>query len=295
MTRIEPAELGELARQARAYLEALRDSGIDELPAGRRAKSSTAHALAGERAPRAGSAGVGGSAAGAAPAVVTSPAAALAHAAAARTNDAREPRAMVSSEERRRRLALIAEEVAGCTRCELHKTRTKTAFARGNPDAELVFIGEGPGTQEDRQGEPFVGPAGQLLDKMIAAMGYHRDDVYVMNIVKCRASEPNDPKKDRKPAAEEMAACRPFLERQLDLVLGKVIVALGATAVQGLTGANAGITGMRGTWRLFQGRIPLMPTFHPAYLLRSPEKKREVWDDLKQVMQRLGKEPQART
>ncbi len=193
-------------------------------------------------------------------------------------------------EERRRSLAVLADEVAACTRCDLHKTRTKTAFARGNPAAELVFIGEGPGAQEDLQGAPFVGPAGQLLDKMIAAMGYDRDDVYVMNVVKCRATEKQNPKKDRKPEPDEMAACKPFFERQFELLEPKVIVALGATAVQGITGASMGITRMRGTWRLYKG-IPLMPTFHPAYLLRSPEKKREVWDDLKQVMLRLGKEP----
>ncbi|MBM4358036.1 MAG: uracil-DNA glycosylase [Deltaproteobacteria bacterium] len=200
------------------------------------------------------------------------------------------PRIALSGTERRRQLEVLAAEVAACTACPLHQTRNRTAFARGNPDAELVFVGEGPGTQEDLQGEPFVGPAGQLLDKMIAAMGYERDDVYIMNVVKCRPFEHGNPQKDRKPEPDELAACRPFFDRQLELLEPKVMVALGATAVQALTGASAGITRLRGTWRLYRGRIPLMPTFHPAYLLRSPEKKRDVWDDLQQVMQRLGRE-----
>jgi DNA polymerase len=266
------AELDALIGASRAYLEALRDSGVDELhwsPATVAAKATADVVAERRQAP--------------APAAPTPPVA---------SESRGDPG--IDRDERRRRLAVIAEEVAACTRCELHNTRTKTAFARGNPDSELVFIGEGPGTQEDLQGEPFVGPAGQLLDKMIAAMGYGRDDVYVMNVVKCRASEKLNPKKDRKPEPHEMEACRPFFDRQLELLNPKVIVALGATAVQGITGVTMGITRMRGTWRLFKGRIPLMPTFHPAYLLRSPEKKREVWDDLKQVMQRLGKEPPAK-
>jgi DNA polymerase len=125
---------------------------------------------------------------------------------------------------------------------------------------------------------------------MIAAMGYGRDDVYIFNVVKCRPFERDNPKKDRKPEPDEMAACRPFFDRQLELLEPKVMVALGATAVQALTGSTTGITRLRGTWRLYKGRIPLMPTFHPAYLLRSPEKKREVWEDLQEVMQRLGRE-----
>ena len=179
----------------------------------------------------------------------------------------------------------MADEVKACTKCRLHESRTNTAFARGNPDSELVFIGEGPGAEEDRQGLPFVGAAGQLLDKMIVAMGYQRDDVYIANIVKCR------PPKNRKPEADEIAACAPYLEEQLALVDPKAMVALGGTGVQGLIGTRMGITRMRGTWKLYRGRIPLMPTFHPAYLLRSPDKKRDVWNDLKQVMRKLGKKP----
>jgi DNA polymerase len=191
----------------------------------------------------------------------------------------------VSREDRQKRLAVMAEEVKACTKCRLHESRTNTAFSRGNPDTELVFIGEGPGAEEDRQGLPFVGPAGQLLDKMIVAMGYQRDDVYIANIVKCR------PPKNRKPEPDEIAACTPYLQEQLELVGPRVMVALGATGVQGLLGTRMGITRMRGTWKLYRGRVPLMPTFHPAYLLRSPEKKRDVWNDLKQVMRKLGKAP----
>ncbi|WP_437673800.1 uracil-DNA glycosylase [Sorangium sp. So ce131] len=186
-------------------------------------------------------------------------------------------------EERVARLVLLAEEVSTCQKCALHEGRTQTVFSRGNPLSEVVFVGEGPGAEEDLQGEPFVGPAGQLLDRMIAAMGYHRDEVYICNIVKCR------PPKNRKPEPAEMAACSPYLAAQLTLTKPKVIVALGATAVQGLIGTTEGITKLRGTWKLYKGSIPIMPTFHPAYLLRQPSAKREVWSDLKEVMRHLGK------
>jgi DNA polymerase len=188
-------------------------------------------------------------------------------------------------DERRARLALIAEEVRSCTKCVLHEKRRQTVFARGNPLAELCFVGEGPGADEDAQGEPFVGAAGQLLDRMIAAMGYHRDDVYICNIVKCR------PPSNRKPEPEEMAACTPYLTQQLALVKPRVLVALGATAVQGLVGTSEGITRLRGKWKLYKGTIPMMPTFHPAYLLRQPAAKRDVWNDLQEVMKHLGKSP----
>jgi len=193
-----------------------------------------------------------------------------------------------AGDERLTRLALIAEEVRSCTRCALHEGRNQTVFARGNPFSDLCFIGEGPGADEDRLGEPFVGAAGQLLDRMIAAMGYKRDDVYICNIVKCR------PPNNRKPEPAEMAACMPFLVQQVALVQPRVIVALGATAVHGLIGTTEGITRLRGKWKLYKGAIPIMPTFHPAYLLRSPSAKREVWMDLQEVMRHLGKAPAGR-
>ncbi len=196
--------------------------------------------------------------------------------------------AAAQPDERRTRLALLAEEVRACTACGLHEKRKQTVFARGNPFADLCFVGEGPGADEDAYGEPFVGAAGQLLDRMIAAMGYKRDEVYICNIVKCR------PPNNRKPEPAEMASCVPFVTQQLALVKPKVIVALGATAVQGLIGTSEGITRMRGTWTLYKGSIPIMPTFHPAYLLRNPAAKRDVWNDLQEVMKHLGKAPPGR-
>lgn len=181
------------------------------------------------------------------------------------------------------RLHLLAEKAAACTACGLHTSRTKSVFARGSHNAELVFVGEGPGRDEDVSGLPFVGAAGKLLDKMVAAMGYGRDDVYICNVVKCR------PPENRTPLPNEAAACEPFLTAQLDAVAPKVIVALGKCAAINLGVAEE--TGRwRGVWKQWHG-IPVMPTFHPAYLLRSPEKKREVWEDLQLVMARLGRTP----
>ncbi len=196
-------------------------------------------------------------------------------------------RAAIAAEndDRRTHLAVLAGEARACTRCVLHTARKQAVFARGNPFADLVFVGEGPGADEDTQGLPFVGPSGQLLDKMILGMGYHPDDVYICNIVKCR------PPENRKPEPTEMAACTPFVTQQLALIKPKVIVALGATAVQGLLpGVTENITQMRGKWKIYGKQIiPVMPTFHPAYLLRKPEVKRDIWNDLKAVMERLGK------
>lgn len=177
----------------------------------------------------------------------------------------------------------LAEQVRACRSCSLHVERTQTVFSRGTGSSGLCFIGEGPGADEDAQGEPFVGKAGQLLDQMIQAMGFSRDEVYVCNIVKCR------PPNNRKPSPEEMVACSGFLERQIGLLRPRVLVALGATAVSGLLGIQEGITKVRGRFLLYQGRIPVMPTFHPAYLLRTPSAKREVWSDLKQVVQHMGR------
>ena len=181
------------------------------------------------------------------------------------------------------RLSVLAERVAACTKCVLHEQRKQTVFARGNPEAELCFVGEGPGADEDEQGAPFVGKAGQLLDRMIVAMGYRPEDVYVCNVVKCR------PPNNRKPEPDEMAACLPYLSEQLDVVAPRVIVALGGTAAQGLIGAPVSITRIRGEWRLYRTSIPMMPTFHPAYLLRNPAAKREVWADLQAVLHKLGR------
>lgn len=195
----------------------------------------------------------------------------------------RPPASIGPTEEAHRRLAVLASEVSGCTQCGLHARRKQTVFARGNGSSRLCFVGEGPGADEDEQGFPFVGKAGQLLDKMIQAMGLSRDEVYVCNIVKCR------PPDNRKPEPTEIAACAPYLAEQLELIDPEVIVALGATAVEGLFGASGGITRMRGRWKTYKG-VAVMPTFHPAYLLRNPAAKRDVWNDLQAVLRQMGRE-----
>ena len=177
-------------------------------------------------------------------------------------------------------LEAVRTELGECTRCKLHKTRTNIVFGVGSPEARLMFVGEGPGEDEDLQGYPFVGKAGQLLTKMIEAMGLRREDVYICNTVKCR------PPNNRNPEPEELLACEPFLKGQLGAVKPEAIVTLGKFAAQALLREQTPITRLRGQWREYEG-IPVMPTFHPAYLLRSPAEKSRVWEDLKQVMQRL--------
>ncbi|MBQ9726938.1 MAG: uracil-DNA glycosylase [Kiritimatiellae bacterium] len=181
-------------------------------------------------------------------------------------------------------LAAVAAAVAGCGACALAATRTKAVPGEGNGTGpDVMFVGEAPGADEDLQGRPFVGRAGQLLDKMIAAMGYARADVFIANILKCR------PPGNRTPTPDEMSVCIPFLKRQIALVRPKAIVALGATAWRGLSGdPGASISRVRGIWQSFEG-IPVMPTFHPAYLLRCPSAKRTAWEDLKLVLARLGR------
>lgn len=192
-----------------------------------------------------------------------------------------ESQAAPSVPDPRPRLQTLAEEAASCTRCALHQGRTHSVFARGDPAAELVFVGEGPGYHEDQQGQPFVGRAGELLDRMIAAMGYTRDQVYICNVVKCR------PPDNRTPLPDEAAACEPFLQGQLEAIAPKVIVALGKCAAQNL-GCASQDKRWRGAWGSYRG-IPVMPTYHPAFLLRSPQFKRPVWEDLQAVMARLGR------
>ncbi len=185
--------------------------------------------------------------------------------------------------ERIARLDALCARVQACTACPLHEKRTQTAFSRGNPRAEILFVGEGPGAEEDAQGVPFVGKAGQLLDKMITAMGFDPSEVYICNVVKCR------PPDNRTPEPEEMAACAAYMHEQIALVAPKVMVALGGTATRGLLGTTEGITRLRGKWKLYRASIPVMPTFHPAYLLRNDAAKRDVWADLKSVLQQIGR------
>lgn len=186
----------------------------------------------------------------------------------------------------------LAGQVAACQRCPLCQGRTRTVFGEGDRRARLMFIGEGPGEEEDRQGRPFVGRAGEFLTKMIAAMGLSRDQVYIANIVKCR------PPQNRTPHQEEVSACLPYLERQVQLLAPAAIVTLGNVPLQALF-HEAGIVRLRGHWREYRG-IPVMPTYHPSYIIRMEgmaaerEKKREVWNDLQEVMRRLGLPPPAK-
>jgi uracil-DNA glycosylase len=179
-------------------------------------------------------------------------------------------------------LRIIREDLGDCTRCVLHKQgRKQIVFGVGNPHAELMFVGEGPGADEDEQGEPFVGRAGQLLNKMIAAMGLRREDVYIANVVKCR------PPGNRTPEREECDTCSPFLMRQIDAIQPKAIVALGAVAAKNLLGINDSMSNLRGRFYDFRG-IKLAVTYHPAFLLRDPRQKGEAWKDLQMVMRFLG-------
>jgi uracil-DNA glycosylase family 4 len=247
------AELASLAAAARAYLEAEHELGGEGVPAW---QSESANGQPDE------------------PQVLPAQPARLLDSPEAAT-------ARLAPEEKRRRLEQLALQADECKACELHEKRRRSVFARGSSEAELVFVGEGPGQEEDLKGLPFVGPAGQLLDRMIEAMGFARDDVYVCNIVKCR------PPDNRTPRAEEAIACSRFLVPQLELVAPKLIVALGRCAAEnlGVAQASGAWRGRFGSWR----GIAVMPTYHPAYLLRSPEQKRVVWEDLQQVMARLGR------
>jgi uracil-DNA glycosylase len=198
----------------------------------------------------------------------------MAQGAAARPQEARETPVKLNV------LDQVREELGECTRCKLHKGRRNIVFGVGNPRARLMFVGEAPGEDEDLQGFPFVGKAGQLLTRMIEAMGLRREDVYICNTVKCR------PPNNRNPEPDELLACEPFLKGQLAAVRPSAIVTLGKFAAQALLREQTPITRLRGQWREYEG-IPVMPTFHPAYLLRSPGEKGKVWDDLKQVMKKL--------
>ncbi|MEY2507014.1 MAG: uracil-DNA glycosylase [Verrucomicrobiota bacterium] len=188
-------------------------------------------------------------------------------------------------------LAPIQARVAVCIKCpHLARSRTQTVFGVGNPDAELMFIGEAPGADEDARGEPFVGRAGQLLTKIIETMGFKRADVYIANVLKCRPDMPPGSSGNRPPTPEEMQTCLPYLAEQIGIIGPKVMVALGATAVEGLLGTRGPMHAMRGRWHSHQ-ETPLMITYHPSYLLRNqaPSEKRKVWEDMLQVLERLGR------
>lgn len=187
-------------------------------------------------------------------------------------------------------LTWIRDDLGDCTRCKLSTTRTNIVFGVGDPRAPLMFVGEAPGADEDRLGEPFVGKAGQLLDKMIEAMGWTRQSVYIANVLKCR------PPGNRNPEPDEVEACEPFLARQIEAIVPRIIVTLGKPAAHLLLRTTAPISALRGRFQAYRD-IKVMPTFHPAFLLRSPERKRDTWSDLKQViaeLERLGIDPPQR-
>jgi DNA polymerase len=186
-------------------------------------------------------------------------------------------------------LAAVRERVGACTKCaHLACSRTQTVFGVGNPDADLMFIGEAPGADEDQQGEPFVGRAGQLLTRILKAMNFAREDVYIANILKCRPDMPAGSFGNRPPTPTEMQTCRPYLMEQIEIIQPSVLVALGTVAVEGLLGTRGTMRELRGRWHTYNS-IPLMITYHPAYLLRNqaPSEKRKVWEDMLQVLERL--------
>ena len=198
--------------------------------------------------------------------------------------------APLSAEAKAAAFAALRERALACVKCpHLASSRKNVVFGVGSIDAQLMFVGEAPGADEDEQGEPFVGKAGQLLTKIIQATGLSRAEIYIANILKCRPDTPGQSAGNRKPTPEEMQTCIPYLHEQIDLIRPKVIVALGATAVEGLLGKTVGITKLRGNWRTYRG-TPLMPTYHPAYLLRNQamSEKRRVWEDMLAVMEKLG-------
>jgi DNA polymerase len=200
-------------------------------------------------------------------------------------------RVPISPDQRRRELSVLAEQVRTCPRCpELVATRTQTVFGVGPVDAELCFIGEAPGADEDRLGEPFVGPAGQLLNRILAACGFKREEVYICNVIKCR------PPGNRTPKPEEAANCREYLDRQLDLVRPKYICCLGGTAAQHLLGTTAPLGKLRSRFHTYKG-IPVLCTYHPAFLLphRQPAKKKDVWEDMQVLLKRMGRPVPNRT
>ena len=186
-------------------------------------------------------------------------------------------------------LQALRSRIAACAQCpNLAATRTQTVFGRGNPNAELMLVGEAPGADEDRQGEPFVGAAGELLEKMLRAMGFSREDVYIANVLKCRPDLPPNTPGNRKPTPAEMERCLPYLREQIRIVQPKVMVALGATAMQGLFGRSEPMAKLRSQWYSL-GNIPVMATYHPSYLLRNQaiSERRKVWEDLLQVLELL--------
>jgi uracil-DNA glycosylase len=261
MSELPKPEPWELTRLARQHVDSLRAAGVEWVPAASMEESRT-----GLNAPPS------------APGLFAD----VAEPTAGPTQS-QERVGSLSVDERRHALKVLAERVSTCTRCaELASTRTQTVFGVGKVAPELCFIGEAPGADEDRTGEPFVGAAGQLLNRIVAACGMKREEVYICNIIKCR------PPGNRLPLAHEAANCREYLEEQLAAVRPKFICALGACAAQNLLQTTVPIGRLRGQFHGYRG-IPVLCTYHPAYLLRSPERKKDVWEDMKKLLQRMGR------
>jgi len=199
-------------------------------------------------------------------------------------NDTAELQKRLDQMSRREKMGFLRECLGDCQRCSLSQSRKNIVFGDGSPNAELVFVGEAPGYHEDTQGLPFVGDSGNLLNKMIEAMGLQRETVYICNVLKCR------PPNNRNPAPDEIQRCSPFLYKQLEAISPRAIVTLGRFASQSLLQTDMGMNKMRGRWHDWRG-VPVMPTFHPAYLLRTPEDKRLAWEDLQKVMNIMGLQP----
>jgi uracil-DNA glycosylase family 4 len=252
-------------------LESLEQAGVTHLPKARARPAQTTQTVAASAKPAGNPAKA---VAGSAPPVVER----------SLLTGAAQQQPAVPAAERPALLEVIRREVAGCTRCaELAATRTQTVFGVGNPSARLVFVGEAPGADEDRQGEPFVGRAGQLLTKIIEACRMRREDVYIANVLKCR------PPDNRTPAPDEVTNCRGYLDRQLSIIRPEYICCLGAVATRCLLGLESPMNRIRGRFFEYEG-IPVLCTYHPAYLLRNPAAKRDVWEDMKLLMKRLGVE-----
>jgi DNA polymerase len=249
-----------LARQLKLHLESLKSAGVEFIPV---PASAPLRVAAKQAAPAE------------VPASITVPTTTRLFDQSAAVPD--------SPEQRRHELTVLAESITGCDRCpELFATRTQTVFGVGKVDPDVCFVGEAPGADEDRLGEPFVGKAGQLLNKIIAACGFQRDDVYICNTIKCR------PPNNRTPSPDERGNCREYFDRQLALVRPKYIVCLGATAAQNVLGTTLGINKLRGRMHKF-GSVPVLCTFHPAYLLRDESKKKDCWEDMKMLLKEMGR------
>jgi DNA polymerase len=267
----------ELARQARQHLDSLRAAGVEWLPTAPQPETPAASVVPTDAAPATAPA-LFGSLFDATPVSPTGQG-------EAGVAISGQPGLALTLAERRQALDVLAQRVAACTRCaELVSTRTQTVLGDGQPGVELCFIGEAPGAEEDAQGKPFVGPAGQLLNRIISACGMKREEVYICNIIKCR------PPGNRTPLPNEAANCREYLDRQLELVQPKFICALGGCAAQNLLNTSLSLGKLRGRFHNYRG-IPVLCTYHPAYLLphRSPGSKKEVWEDMKMLMAKMGR------